>query len=273
MVRGPGVSDANVVVAFHRSKVSGWTVNVLRPAAGVYAPMRQTATAVGLALLVALAIAVASRSRGRASWRAAYTSCTTPWSGCAGLHRRSPSEEARFARSTLPWPPRATLPRCYNVRSERLPACPTRSALGLRDWDFRDGSNGMVGRLLYATDRACPAGAGYDQRPTNSARIHTCRSRTRVNQASNGSSPAAATFARNFASAEPTGRSAGLPASGAWIKAPAAPQLGCRASTSTSPTESMPRSCCAKARSISAPSRTPRRRSYGWPPARATSCS
>jgi PAS domain-containing protein len=57
VVRGLSVSDVDVIVAFHRSQVSGWTVNVLMSSHMVDAPMRRTAFFVGFAVLAALAIA------------------------------------------------------------------------------------------------------------------------------------------------------------------------------------------------------------------------
>jgi len=58
LVRGRGVTDADVVVAFHRSELSGWHVNVLTDGAVLDAPMRRTAAWVSLAVIAALGIAI-----------------------------------------------------------------------------------------------------------------------------------------------------------------------------------------------------------------------
>ena len=58
LVRGRGVTDSDVVVAFQRSDVSGWYVNVYTDGAVVDAPMRRTALWVSLAVIAALAIAI-----------------------------------------------------------------------------------------------------------------------------------------------------------------------------------------------------------------------
>ncbi|HYD56067.1 MAG TPA: ATP-binding protein [Burkholderiales bacterium] len=58
LARGAGVSDTDVVVAYHRSPLSGWYVNVLTTGAALDAPMRRTALLVSLAVLAALLIAV-----------------------------------------------------------------------------------------------------------------------------------------------------------------------------------------------------------------------
>jgi PAS domain S-box-containing protein len=157
MVRGPGVSDADVVVAFHRSKVSGWTVNVLRPAAGVYAPMRQTATAVGLALLVALAIAVAlALARARKLAR-----------GVHELHDvlerlRGPAPSFTVRGSAIreidaALAAASDTAEVLNVRGERLLRAQRAARLGLWDWDF-ETNNVEWSEGLYALI-GVPAGA------------------------------------------------------------------------------------------------------------------
>jgi PAS domain S-box-containing protein len=55
--RGQGVTDSDVVVAFHRAALSGWTVNVFTSGAVLDAPMRKTALWVSLAVSAALLIA------------------------------------------------------------------------------------------------------------------------------------------------------------------------------------------------------------------------
>ncbi|MGH8663422.1 MAG: PAS domain-containing protein, partial [Burkholderiales bacterium] len=136
IVRGPGVSDADVVVAFHRSTVSGWTVNVLTSAAVVYAPMRRAATAVGLALLVALAIAVAL----------ALARARTLAQGVHELHDalerlRGPAPSFRTRGSSIREIDAALAAagdtaHVLNVRSERLLRAQHAARLGLWDWDI-----------------------------------------------------------------------------------------------------------------------------------------
>jgi PAS domain S-box-containing protein len=58
LVRGRGLLDSDVVVAFQSSDLSGWRVNVLTDGAIVDAPMRRTALWVSLAVIAALAIAI-----------------------------------------------------------------------------------------------------------------------------------------------------------------------------------------------------------------------
>ena len=58
VARGEGLLDSDVVVAFHRSELSGWRVNVLTSGSALAAPMLRTAAFVSLAVLLALAIAV-----------------------------------------------------------------------------------------------------------------------------------------------------------------------------------------------------------------------
>ena len=58
VVRGMARSDVEVMTAFHRASVSGWTVNVFMPASVVDAPMQRTAYFVGFAVLGAFGIAV-----------------------------------------------------------------------------------------------------------------------------------------------------------------------------------------------------------------------
>jgi len=55
--RGRGVLDPDVVVAFARSELSGWRVNVLTSGSYVDAPMKRTALLLALGVLLALAIA------------------------------------------------------------------------------------------------------------------------------------------------------------------------------------------------------------------------
>jgi PAS domain S-box-containing protein len=59
LVRGRGVTDSDVVVAFHQSPLSGWRVNVFATGAVVDAPMQRTALLVSIAVLLGLAIAAA----------------------------------------------------------------------------------------------------------------------------------------------------------------------------------------------------------------------
>ncbi len=58
LVRGRGMTDSDVVVAFHQSPLSGWRVNVFTTGAVLDAPMQRTALLVSIAVLLALAIAV-----------------------------------------------------------------------------------------------------------------------------------------------------------------------------------------------------------------------
>ncbi len=58
VARGEGLLDSDVVVAFHRSELSGWRVNVFTSGSALAAPMLRTAAFVSLAVLLALAIAV-----------------------------------------------------------------------------------------------------------------------------------------------------------------------------------------------------------------------
>jgi PAS domain S-box-containing protein len=57
LVRGRGLTDSDVVVAFHRSPLSGWRVNVFTTGTALDAPMQRTALLVSGAVLLALAIA------------------------------------------------------------------------------------------------------------------------------------------------------------------------------------------------------------------------
>jgi signal transduction histidine kinase len=57
--RGRGVLDPDVVVAFHRSELSGWHINLLTTGSVVDAPGRRTALTLAIGVAVALAIAVA----------------------------------------------------------------------------------------------------------------------------------------------------------------------------------------------------------------------
>jgi signal transduction histidine kinase/ActR/RegA family two-component response regulator len=68
-VRGRGLLDPDVVVAFHRSGVSGWHINLFTPGSVVDAPGRRTAFALAIGVALTLAIAVAL-----ALWRAAVLS-------------------------------------------------------------------------------------------------------------------------------------------------------------------------------------------------------
>jgi signal transduction histidine kinase/ActR/RegA family two-component response regulator len=65
-VRGQGLLDPDVVVAFHRSELSGWHINLITSGSVVDAPGRRTALALAVGVALALAIAVAL-----ALWRAA----------------------------------------------------------------------------------------------------------------------------------------------------------------------------------------------------------
>ena len=60
-VRGPGVANPDVVVAFHRSELSGWHINLLTSGRVLDAPAWRSALllAVGVALALALAVALA----------------------------------------------------------------------------------------------------------------------------------------------------------------------------------------------------------------------
>jgi PAS domain S-box-containing protein len=58
VVRGEGVLAADVVVAFTRTKVAGWYVNVLTSGTVLDAPIRRTAWTVSFAVAIALAIAI-----------------------------------------------------------------------------------------------------------------------------------------------------------------------------------------------------------------------
>ena len=57
--RGRGVLDPDVVVAFHRSELSGWHINLLTTGSVVDAPGRRTALALAIGVAIALAIAIA----------------------------------------------------------------------------------------------------------------------------------------------------------------------------------------------------------------------
>ena len=65
-VRGEGVLDPDVVVAFHRSEVSGWHINLITSGTVVDAPGRRTALllAIGVAIALGLAIALALARAG-----------------------------------------------------------------------------------------------------------------------------------------------------------------------------------------------------------------
>jgi PAS domain S-box-containing protein len=58
LVRGSGVTDSDVVAAFHQSELSGWRVNVFTTGSAFDAPMQRAALVVSLAVLLALAIAI-----------------------------------------------------------------------------------------------------------------------------------------------------------------------------------------------------------------------
>ena len=65
-VRGQGLLDPDVVVAFHRSDLSGWHINLFTSGKVVDEPGRRTAYALAIGVAIALAIAAAL-----ALWRAA----------------------------------------------------------------------------------------------------------------------------------------------------------------------------------------------------------
>jgi signal transduction histidine kinase len=58
VVRGEGLTSPDVVAAFHRSAISGWSVNLTTSGAILDAPIRQTGLLVSLAVAAALGIAV-----------------------------------------------------------------------------------------------------------------------------------------------------------------------------------------------------------------------
>jgi len=57
-VRGRGLLDPDVVVAFHRSNVAGWNINLFTSGSAVDAPGRRTAVMLAIGVALALAIAV-----------------------------------------------------------------------------------------------------------------------------------------------------------------------------------------------------------------------
>jgi signal transduction histidine kinase len=58
-VRGEGLLDPDVVVAFHRSELSGWYINLFTSGSVIDAPGRRTALMLAVGVAIALAIAVA----------------------------------------------------------------------------------------------------------------------------------------------------------------------------------------------------------------------
>jgi signal transduction histidine kinase len=57
-VRGQGLLDPDVVVAFHRSELSGWNINLFTSGAVLDAPGRRSALVLAVGVVIALAIAI-----------------------------------------------------------------------------------------------------------------------------------------------------------------------------------------------------------------------
>jgi PAS domain S-box-containing protein len=136
MVRGPGLSQDDVVVAFDRSAVSGWAVNVLTPGAVVYLPMRRTAAMVGLAVVLALAIAVAlalARARTLAHGVRALHEALEQ---LRGPQPSLPVRSSRIREIDAALAAAEATSQALNVRGERLLRAQRAGRLGLWDWDF-----------------------------------------------------------------------------------------------------------------------------------------
>ena len=101
LVRGIGLSESDVVAAFQRSSLSGWTANLATSGAVLDAPMRRTAWAVGLAMAVALAIAVILALRRAAVLRHGIHTLRQAVEGLKTARRppalRTPVDEIRAA--------------------------------------------------------------------------------------------------------------------------------------------------------------------------------
>ena len=135
-VRGHGVLESDVVVAFHQSPLSSWRVNVLTSGAVLDAPVGRTMLFVSLALLIALAIAVGlSLSRAAVLTR-----------GVRSLH--DALENLRSARRLSPLASPVAEVQAAMVaaqrtadalaaREERLERAQQAARLGLWEWDLR----------------------------------------------------------------------------------------------------------------------------------------
>ena len=167
IARGRGVLDSDVVVAFDRSELSGWRVNVLTSGAVVDAPMQRTALWVSVAVLAALAIAVwlslarvAVLTRGIRALQDALESL--------GTSRRlrelkSPVTEIQSAMAAA----QATAD-ALATRAERLNRAQEAARLGIWDWDLQTNvvqwSEGMY-RLLGAEPHSfAPSATWWQER-------------------------------------------------------------------------------------------------------------
>ena len=163
--RGRGVLDSDVVVAFDRSELSGWRVNVLTSGAVVDAPMRRTALWVSVAVLAALLIAVALSltrvavlTRGIRALQDALESL-----GTARRLRelKSPVTEIQTAMAAA----QATAD-ALATRAERLNRAQEAARLGIWDWDLETNvvqwSEGIY-RLLGAAPYSFPPSATWWQ--------------------------------------------------------------------------------------------------------------
>ena len=163
IVRGRGVLDSDVVVAFDRSELSGWRVNVLTSGAAVDAPMQRTAVWVSLAVLAALVIAiwlslarVAVLTRGIRALQDALESLGT---SRRLLELKSPVTEIQTAMAAA----QATADTLA-ARAERLNRAQEAARLGIWDWDLQTNvvqwSEGIY-RLLGAVPYSFPPSAAW----------------------------------------------------------------------------------------------------------------
>jgi PAS domain S-box-containing protein len=138
-VRGPSAADNDVVVSYHRSSVSGWTVNLLTPATLVAAATWRTALYAGLAVAAALAIAVAlalvrarTLARGVRSLQEALEQLRGPMPSVSPQRTHIREVDAALVAA-------ADTAHALNVRSERLSRAQRAARLGLWEWDLENG--------------------------------------------------------------------------------------------------------------------------------------
>jgi PAS domain S-box-containing protein len=162
-VRGRGVLDSDVVVAFAQSRLSGWRVNVLTSGAVLDAPMLRTAGFVSLAVLIALTIAVALSltrvavlTRGIRALQDALESLKTA--------RRLPALRSSVTEIQAAMAAARTTADVLATRAERLDRTQAAAGLGIWDWDLKtntvEWSEGIY-RLVGAEPGSFPASVGW----------------------------------------------------------------------------------------------------------------
>jgi PAS domain S-box-containing protein len=136
LARGQGVVASDVVVAFTRSKVSGWHINVLTSGTVLDAPMRRTAWFVLLSVIAALAIAITL-----ALTRAAVLTrgIRTVQEALEGLKtsRRPPALRSSVTEIQAAMDSVKVTADVLIGRAERLTRAQEGARLGLWDWDLK----------------------------------------------------------------------------------------------------------------------------------------